>query len=416
MNEKAGMNSIELQKYIDNAILPLYPDMANTPGKRVLLKVDSGPGRNNIEMLADLRLQGCYLVAGVPNTTAVTQETDQNYGPFKLAYRKNIGRLSQARFDRDLAVNITTLPLLVFGGVCEKTGVELTNAFQEAFSHDSNRAVWAKCGAVPLTRIALKSNKVRHEVPVLAALEHQEGLTITNDSPEIQKLRDLEALNHFYCGILTSNGFAGSKLQLDAPKRKFVAAVSKPNSVERQEAMKKASSAGATFQATGGGHLNSDDFFKAAESKARDAKIKAMEDLKKEREKYCKGQWAALRLIRSKGELTEDTENNFTIAECKHLCKWKNVKPNGTKKRDLVEAYRSTPKPRTIAQWKPSEQAALDALKSTDIPLEATALGAAAKRMVRNLQNSLGNLDNSSLIELESILHAHKERNNPNAL
>lgn len=54
MNEKAGMNVVELQKYISNAILPLFPDLEDVPGKRILLKVDSGPGRNNLEMLANL--------------------------------------------------------------------------------------------------------------------------------------------------------------------------------------------------------------------------------------------------------------------------------------------------------------------------------------------------------------------------
>jgi hypothetical protein len=37
MNEKAGMNAAELHKYINNSILPLYPDMEDRPGKRVLL-------------------------------------------------------------------------------------------------------------------------------------------------------------------------------------------------------------------------------------------------------------------------------------------------------------------------------------------------------------------------------------------
>jgi hypothetical protein len=73
----------ELDKYLKNSILPLYPDIADSPGKRVILKVDSGPGRCNVEMLADLRLQGLYLIPGVPNTTAKTQETDQNYGLYK---------------------------------------------------------------------------------------------------------------------------------------------------------------------------------------------------------------------------------------------------------------------------------------------------------------------------------------------
>jgi hypothetical protein len=58
----------------------------DVPGKRVMLKVDSRPGRLNIELLAELHLLGFYLYPGVPNMTAVSQETDQNYSPFKTQY------------------------------------------------------------------------------------------------------------------------------------------------------------------------------------------------------------------------------------------------------------------------------------------------------------------------------------------
>jgi hypothetical protein len=94
------MNAIKLEKYLKNSILPLYPDIQDFPGKRVVLKVDSGPGRLNIQMLADLRLHGLYLVPGVPsNTTHKTQETDQNYGLYKSCVRENLRALSQACFD-----------------------------------------------------------------------------------------------------------------------------------------------------------------------------------------------------------------------------------------------------------------------------------------------------------------------------
>jgi len=81
MNEKGGMDADEFEKYIKNSIVPLYSDTAaDKPGQRVLIKVDSGPGRMNFEMLARLRNLGFYLYPGVPNTTSVSQETDQNYG------------------------------------------------------------------------------------------------------------------------------------------------------------------------------------------------------------------------------------------------------------------------------------------------------------------------------------------------
>ena len=46
MNKNGGMMDEEFEKYIDNIIVPLYPDLEDTPGKHVLLKVDSGPGCN----------------------------------------------------------------------------------------------------------------------------------------------------------------------------------------------------------------------------------------------------------------------------------------------------------------------------------------------------------------------------------
>jgi hypothetical protein len=100
MKEKTGMNAAELEKYILKAILPLYPDAADKPGKRVMLKVDSGPGRTNVGMLTKLRLRGFYLSPSVPNTTHVTQETDQSYGPFKSGFRKNLRCLSDYRLGR----------------------------------------------------------------------------------------------------------------------------------------------------------------------------------------------------------------------------------------------------------------------------------------------------------------------------
>jgi hypothetical protein len=53
------------------------------PGKRAMIKVNSSLGRLNVDLLMELKLMGWYMYPGVPNTTAVTQETDQNYGPFK---------------------------------------------------------------------------------------------------------------------------------------------------------------------------------------------------------------------------------------------------------------------------------------------------------------------------------------------
>jgi hypothetical protein len=71
--------------------MPLYENVARPEFvKWVIWKCDSGPGRENIELLAELRGAGIILLPGVPNATAIHQETDQNYGLFKTEYCKNL--------------------------------------------------------------------------------------------------------------------------------------------------------------------------------------------------------------------------------------------------------------------------------------------------------------------------------------
>ena len=39
------MTKEEFCEYVMNSLVPLYPDACDEPGKRVMIKVDSGPGR-----------------------------------------------------------------------------------------------------------------------------------------------------------------------------------------------------------------------------------------------------------------------------------------------------------------------------------------------------------------------------------
>ena len=87
MNDKGGMNEIEFEIYVEDNLIRLYPDAADLPGKRVMIEVDSGPGQMNYKLLAMMQARGSfYLYPCVPNTTAVTQETDQSYGLFKTTF------------------------------------------------------------------------------------------------------------------------------------------------------------------------------------------------------------------------------------------------------------------------------------------------------------------------------------------
>ena len=54
-NEKGGINNDAFNKIVFK-MKTIFPDSEDTPGKRVALKVDSGPGRMEPNLLADLRL------------------------------------------------------------------------------------------------------------------------------------------------------------------------------------------------------------------------------------------------------------------------------------------------------------------------------------------------------------------------
>ena len=56
INEKGGMNIKEFNKYVDNVSCSLFLDIKDTPGERIVLKVDSGPGCNSIDLLVKARL------------------------------------------------------------------------------------------------------------------------------------------------------------------------------------------------------------------------------------------------------------------------------------------------------------------------------------------------------------------------
>ena len=81
VNDNVGMNAEELEKYFYKTMLPLYPDLEDSLCKRFIGKLDSGPGRLDLPMLAPLRSKGVYVVPGLPNATGKTQETTKTMSP-----------------------------------------------------------------------------------------------------------------------------------------------------------------------------------------------------------------------------------------------------------------------------------------------------------------------------------------------
>ena len=151
LNEKGGMDMEEFAKYLRNAIMPLYPNVAPEFGKWVFLKCDSGPGRLNLDLLADLQSDGYILFPEVPNSTTVMQETNQNYGPFKTQYCKNLDAVVDARLKQGklTAMAPWQVGLIVYGGTDSETGLVVKSAFNVGFLRDACRNAWDKVGSHP---------------------------------------------------------------------------------------------------------------------------------------------------------------------------------------------------------------------------------------------------------------------------
>jgi hypothetical protein len=290
----------------------------------------------------------------------------------------------------------------------------LRDSFLEAFSTQRNLSAWRKCGAVPLTQRPMDSTHVCHEIPVGAAAQLLEEESEPNAA--IENLKHLEEMNKFHCDMLNANGFNGDKLQLEAPKRKTYVAVTKAYSKERVIAIRKASTAGQMFFATGGRHINANEFFQANTLKSREADIKALEDKKADRKAYCAIQQEALKLIRKKGDLTWNNHGSFNVKELKMLLKWKKVEHRKTRKEDLVELYVKAEKPGITKAWTRTKEAELVKLKDPLMDMKHTALGVATTHMANAVCNNMANLATPERTRLLQSLQDYNDMKGPNCL
>jgi hypothetical protein len=107
------MNNEDFECYIDNNIVPLFPNLEDTPGKCILLKVDSGRGWNWRDLLNRCWFRGVYIYPGLPNSTSMQQETDINfYGPFKGVVRRSLAKIDMTCYAKEITMSlgVGTLP------------------------------------------------------------------------------------------------------------------------------------------------------------------------------------------------------------------------------------------------------------------------------------------------------------------
>ena len=333
-----------------------------------------------MDLLVEARFRGLYIFPGLPNATAVQQETDRNYGPFKGVIRRNLDAIASRCFTikEPISLSASTIGLIIFGGVCPQTGVVCKDAVAEAFSVESNLASWAAVGAVPLTMKCLSDDNVRHN---------------GNDKndPEYDKYQIIQSKNDFSCAQLSTMGYDADLLKTEFNEDRIRAAaaeeeldlsVTVANTRERQEALAKATTHGKKFYVTGGEHITSDDMFIAAEMGNRKREIAEMEKDKKVRVEFHTWRDAALIILDRLDHESDGNVARLTNKELEVLLRWKGVPVskmgNMASKRALYQQFvgdRGEDDLGDPARWTEADDDHLEALRIAPIEMGDTAYG-----------------------------------------
>ena len=371
MNEKGGMDEEEFAKYICNAIMPLYPNASPEKGKWVLLKCDSGPGRLNLDLLAELRTSGFILFPGVPNTTAVSQETDQNYGPFKTQYCKNLDAVIDERIKQKKCIQLPPwqVGLIVFGGVDPETNFVVKSAFECGFSRENCRNAWGKVGAAPLTRACMLNKKVRR--------------SLGDGSDEYQQmLLNIQTANDVSTNALNTGGYNGNVMRREILAIPTTEQITEEHSAERLQLLAKSNTHGKLFTATGGGHLTSDDIFIASEMATREKEKKRLTSEKTRRLRKMAAE--------EKGKLVLSTKgvegNGWSVPDVDAVLAWydlpqrNNLTTKEAKMRAWAKIRQEGKDPPMYLTWTDDDERELLEASKTEITLDDTALGRVQQR------------------------------------
>ncbi len=119
-NGKGGTNNKEFECYIDNSIVPLFPNLEDMPGKCILLKVYSSRGCKWRDLLNKCWFRGVYIYPSLPNSTSMQHETDINfYGPFKGVAMRNLAKIAMTCYAKEITMSLgtSTFGMIVYGGV-----------------------------------------------------------------------------------------------------------------------------------------------------------------------------------------------------------------------------------------------------------------------------------------------------------
>jgi hypothetical protein len=388
----AGILGDYLQKMVN-----LYPDMNDAPGKRLFCKLDSGPGRDNKDVLSKARLMGVVIYPGVPNTSEGTQEMDKLFAYSKGLMERNRQTISVERKKGGVGVvTVYDLALILFGGELEigngTPSVELPSAFELGFDAAHLKRAREACGYCPFTRNALHDPKCRrvlgdldlaqspgrpmnnvelsahlHRLQEDLLLAPEEGVTSAYD----ELILSIEECNlkahHDLSDLGFKNAMLASKM-IDRREEQLdirCSTLTYPNTRERQDLLAKANTAGRFFKITGGGAaMNCDDMLIAIERKGMAKKVVQMIKKKKKILARTKVVSKALAIMEA-GTPSKNEDLKFCI-------EWKNpgakTKPKGNKE-SLLKQWEKVKNKRTPAEkhWTAEHDRRLSLLQSGDV-------------------------------------------------
>ena len=303
----------------------------------------------------------------MPNTTAVSQETDVSYGLFKTKFRRNLSKLTDHRIQKNETVSFTPwiIGLLVFGGIDPVTGCSgYEDCFAIAFSKEKNIDAWKKVGAAPLTMSCLDSDQVRQD---------------SDEDPLHSTYNKIQARNNLACDLLITKLYDGNQLRGKMKQSLYSTRVlTVPHSQERIEALAKAKTHGERFFVTGGSHATCDDVFKAAEMTNRKFEIAAMEKEKVDRTAAYKREFLALEILQHEPPIPVE---NLRKPQLQTLLLWYGVQRNkqGKTIADVRSKYMELKEknipPEPYKKWKDCDEERLNNLKTSEIEMKDTALG-----------------------------------------
>ncbi|KAI2497543.1 hypothetical protein MHU86_16946 [Fragilaria crotonensis] len=186
VRSKGSMDDSLLNSYIEDVLLPLYPNinkrhlsMQQLLAGPVVLKLDSGPGRIVASHESILKREGYFergliILAGLPNATSVQQEMDALYGSFKpatngrgeMVVMRKIKEQGERQGTNDpgpaiVSLGFEDLSTIVDGNDGDDVSMK---PFSKCFTTDKVLRAWNKIGFVPFTRKCLYDKKVRHEL------------------------------------------------------------------------------------------------------------------------------------------------------------------------------------------------------------------------------------------------------------